>query len=116
MKCKEISVNIDITDHLIVQNSKQPKNFQLMGAYPNPFNPATQIKYNLPEDSFVSIKIYDVMGRNIKTLLNEEKMGGYHTIRWDATNNFGEAVPAGIYFYTIDAGSFTNTKKMIFLK
>ena len=113
---KEISVNIDITDHLIVQNSKQPKNFQLMGAYPNPFNPVTQIKYNLPEDSFVSIKIYDVMGRNIKTLLNEQKMGGYHTIRWDATNNFGEAVPAGIYFYTIDAGSFTNTKKMIFLK
>ena len=87
-----------------------------MGAYPNPFNPATQIKYNLPEDSFVSIKIYDVMGRNIRSFINVNQAAGYHSVRWDAKNDVGEGVSAGMYIYTIQAGESRATKKMVLLK
>ena len=93
-----------------------PDVYSLHQNYPNPFNPTTQIQYDLPEEQFVSIAIYDVMGRNIRTLMNTNQIAGYHSVRWDAKNDFGEGVAAGMYIYTIQAGEFRATKKMVLLK
>ena len=101
---------------LSIDENMLPEVFTLHQNYPNPFNPTTQIKYDLPEDSFVSIAIYDVMGRNIRNLMNVNQAAGYHSIRWDAKNDIGEGVAAGMYIYTIQAGEFRATKKMVLLK
>ena len=93
-----------------------PNEFSLNQNYPNPFNPTTQIKYDLPSDSYVNISIYDVMGRKIKSLFNNNQTSGYHSLRWDATNDIGEGVSAGTYIYTIQAGEYRSTKKMVLLK
>jgi hypothetical protein len=93
-----------------------PEVFALHQNYPNPFNPTTQIKYDLPEDALVSITIYDIMGRSIKSLVNGNQSAGYRSIQWNATNNLGEPVSAGMYIYMIQAGEFRQTKKMVLLK
>ena len=90
--------------------------YSLSQNYPNPFNPTTQIQFDLPVDQFVNIAIYDVMGRRIRSLINNSKASGYHSIRWDAKNNVGQGVAAGIYVYTIEAGEFRATRKMVLLK
>ena len=93
-----------------------PTDFSLHQNYPNPFNPTTQIKYDLPEDALVSINIYDLMGRSIKSLVNSNQLAGYRSTQWKGTNNLGEKVAAGIYIYMIQAGDFRETKKMVLLK
>ena len=93
-----------------------PTDYFLKQNFPNPFNPTTNIKYDLSEDALVTIKIFDIMGRNIRTLVNIKQAAGYHSIRWDATNDFGEPISAGMYIYTIQAGEFRATKKMVLLK
>ena len=93
-----------------------PKVYALRQNYPNPFNPTTQIKYDLPEDALVTINIYDLMGRSIKSLVNSNQSAGYRSIQWNATNNLGEPVSAGMYIYMIQAGEFRQTKKMVLLK
>jgi len=93
-----------------------PEVFALHQNYPNPFNPTTQIKYDLPEDALVSITIYDIMGRSIRSLVNSKQTAGYRSIQWNATNNAGSPVSAGIYLYEIQAGEFRQTKKMVLLK
>ena len=94
----------------------QPPTFQLNQNYPNPFNPTTQIRYDIPGDAMVSISIYDLMGRSIKSLVNSNQSAGYHSIQWNATNNLGEPMSAGMYIYIIQAGEFRQTKKMVLLK
>jgi flagellar hook assembly protein FlgD len=84
--------------------------------YPNPFNPMTRISYDLPEDAMVSITIFDIMGRSIRSLVNSKQTAGYRSIRWDATNNIGEPVSSGMYIYSIQAGEFRQVRKMILLK
>jgi hypothetical protein len=79
--------------------------------YPNPFNPTTVIKYQIPKQSFVTIKIYDVLGSEVATLVNEEKPIGNFELMWNAEN-----LASGIYFYRLQAGDFIETKKMILLK
>ena len=93
-----------------------PEVFALHQNYPNPFNPITQIRYDLPEDSKVRIKIYDLMGRKIKSLVNKKETAGFRSITWDATTDHGEAVSAGMYIYVIEANGFRQTRKMILLK
>jgi len=93
-----------------------PNKYNLYDAYPNPFNPATTIQYELYNNSFIKLNIYDVMGCNIKSLVNIEKDAGHYSIQWDATNNNGEPVSAGMYFYSINADGFRQTKKMVLLK
>jgi hypothetical protein len=93
-----------------------PDVYALHQNYPNPFNPTTQVKYDLPEDAMVSITIYDIMGRSIKSLVNTTQSAGYRSIQWDATNNLGEPVSAGMYIYMIQAGGFRQNKKMVLLK
>ena len=93
-----------------------PEVFALHQNYPNPFNPVTSLRYDLPEDGFVNITIYDMMGRIVRSLVNSKQASGYHSIKWNATNNKNEPVSAGLYLYTIQAGEFSQTKKMILLK
>ena len=93
-----------------------PEVFALHQNYPNPFNPTTQIRYDLPDNEFVSINIYDVMGRKIKSLVSINQEAGYRSISWNATNDLGQPVSAGMYIYTIQAGEFRQTRKMVLLK
>lgn len=79
--------------------------------YPNPFNPSTEISFNLPEKSFVTLKIYDVLGREILTLVNEEKPGGTYRINFNAAE-----LGSGVYFYQMKAKYFIEKKKMILIK
>jgi hypothetical protein len=101
---------------LSIDFNQIPEVFALHQNYPNPFNPTTQIKYDLPEDAMVSITIFDIMGRTIRSLVNSIQTAGYRSIQWDATNNAGKPMSAGLYLYTIQAGEFTQTKKMVLLK
>jgi len=93
-----------------------PQGFALEQNFPNPFNPFTTLRYDLPEDSFVNITIYDMMGRQVKTLINGLQTPGYKTVQWDATNDKNRPVSAGLYLYSIQAGEFKQTKKMVLLK
>ena len=93
-----------------------PSKFSLNNNYPNPFNPLTTIRYDLPEDGFVNVTIYDVMGKPVKYLVNSQQNAGFRSTQWDATNDAGSPVSAGIYLYTIQAGDFRQTKKMVLLK
>ena len=99
------------TDNLLI-----PEKFNLKDAYPNPFNPTTQISYDLPREEFVDLSIYDLTGRKVKSLVNENQSEGQKTIQWDATNDNGLSVSAGVYLYTIKAGEYTQTKKIVLLK
>ena len=93
-----------------------PLTYKLHSAYPNPFNPVTTLNYDLPEDELVNITIYDMMGRVVKTLINDQQTAGYKSIQWNATNKTGQPVSTGVYLYTIQAGEFRQTKKMVLLK
>ena len=84
--------------------------------YPNPFNPVTNISYSLSQDSYVNINIYDLKGNYVKSLTRKSMSTGRHSIQWDATNEFGDDVSTGIYFYTIKTEYSSETKKMLFLK
>jgi flagellar hook assembly protein FlgD len=90
--------------------------YNIHHAYPNPFNPVTTLNYDLPEDELVNITIYDMMGRVVKTLKNDQQTAGYKSIQWNATNNTGQPVSTGLYLYTIEAGKFRQTKKMVLMK
>jgi len=84
--------------------------------YPNPFNPVTNLSYDLPEDAMVNITIYDMMGQVVSTLVNSQQSAGFKTIQWNATNDNGRPISAGLYVYTIQAEKFHQTKKMVLLK
>ena len=84
--------------------------------YPNPFNPITLLRYDLPESGLVKIIIYDMMGRVVKTLVNSSQAAGYKSIPWNATNDKNEPVSAGLYLYMLQIGEFRQTKKMVLLK
>ncbi len=88
-----------------------PKKFSLAQNFPNPFNPMTAIKYQIPELSNVTLKVYDVLGSEVATLVNEEKPVGSYEVEFNASN-----LPSGIYFYRLQAGSFVETKKMVLMK
>lgn len=95
-----LSFNLDI-----------PKEYKIYQNYPNPFNPSTNIQYDLPFDNFVTIKIYDVLGKEIMTLVNEFKQAGSYIASFNGSN-----LPSGIYYYKINAGNFDQVRKMILLK
>jgi len=91
--------------------SEVPKSFALQQNYPNPFNPSTKIRFELPASGFVSIKLYDVLGREVAVLVNENLTAGVKEVDYNAVN-----LPSGVYFYTIKTGSFVDTKKMVLTK
>jgi hypothetical protein len=112
--------NVDITtlDYtgLSTVSEGVPIEFSLHENYPNPFNPKTTISFELLHNDFVNITIYDILGREVKTLINQTQDAGYRSVIWDATNDYGKPVSAGIYLYQIQAGEYISTKKMVLLK
>jgi hypothetical protein len=90
--------------------------YSLSQNYPNPFNPTTTIDYSLRDRSQVTLKIYNVAGQLIRTLVNDAKTAGAHTISWDGRNNAGQTVSSGVYFYRLQAKEFVQTRKMVLLK
>ena len=98
------------------QAAAQPLEYALEQNYPNPFNPETKIRYQLPNASEVSLKIYNLMGQEVKTLVNTYHAAGYYSVKWDGTNNLGMKAASGIYIYTLQAGSFVDVKRMVLLR
>jgi len=100
-----------IEDHIPV-----PNDFVLDQNYPNPFNAHTKIAFNLPYDSYVRITVYDILGRQIRDLIDDLYQSGKHIVEWDGKDNTGNEVSSGFYFYTFEADEFTAVKKMLMLK
>jgi flagellar hook assembly protein FlgD len=101
---------------LSIDELSLPTEYAIHQNYPNPFNPVTTLRYDLPENGLVNIIIYDMLGKNVKTLINQTQDAGYKSVIWDATNDYGKPVSAGIYLYQIQAGEYIQTKKMVLLK
>ncbi|MCP4725917.1 MAG: T9SS type A sorting domain-containing protein, partial [bacterium] len=99
-----------------IKNSQLPDKFDLAQNYPNPFNPVTTIKFQIPEVTSVSIVVYNVLGQEVRTLVNEVKDVGFHSVRWNGRNNLGINVGQGVYIYRIKAGKFILTRKMLLIK
>jgi glycosidase len=95
----------------VENEEKVPDGFELLQNYPNPFNPSTKIKFQIPDLGVVTLKVYDVLGKEVATLVNEERPSGSYEVNFDASQ-----LPSGIYFYKLSAGTFEQTKKMILLK
>jgi hypothetical protein len=93
-----------------------PIAYTLHQNYPNPFNPITSLRYDLPEQSRITLTIYDLMGREITQLVNTVQEAGYRSVKWDATDIHGKPVSAGVYLYQIRSGEYVQTKKMVLLK
>jgi hypothetical protein len=93
-----------------------PSSFALKQNYPNPFNPETKIDYEIPSAGLVTMDIFNILGQKVKSLLSENKEAGYHTVHWNGTNDNGQAVPSGVYFYKMTAQGFMQTNKMIMLR
>jgi hypothetical protein len=91
--------------------SNLPASFSLQQNYPNPFNPETVIGYWLPVAGYVSLKVYDMLGREVATLVNEYKLAGNYSVQFNAGT-----FTSGVYFYRMESGSYTQTKKLIILK
>jgi len=110
-RLKQVDFNGNFEYSDIVEIEIAPSVFSLSQNYPNPFNPTTKITYQIPELSFITLKVYDVVGNEIASLVNEEKPAGSYEVEFNATR-----LPSGIYFYRLQAGSFVETKKMVLMK
>ncbi|MFH0990669.1 MAG: choice-of-anchor J domain-containing protein [bacterium] len=124
MELKELRWNGDHTsrrfDVSIAQlgesNSLLPTTYDLLQNYPNPFNPTTRIRYQMPEDGIVTVKIFDVLGREVRSLVNEQQKAGFYSLEWDGKNSYGLDVSAGTYFCRMQSGQFSKSMKMVFVK
>jgi len=88
-----------------------PQSFKLFQNYPNPFNPTTTIRYQIPKEGFVTLKVYNLLGKEVKSLVNGYKNAGSYNISFDASE-----FPSGVYFYRLSTGNFNQTKKLVLLK
>jgi flagellar hook assembly protein FlgD len=93
-----------------------PTDFKVEQNYPNPFNPSTTIKYALPMEALVTVRIYNMLGQEIKTLVNNNKPAGSYSVMWNGDDNFGNKVSSGAYIYTVKAGEYFTNKKMLLIK
>ncbi|MBU1099347.1 MAG: T9SS type A sorting domain-containing protein [Bacteroidetes bacterium] len=107
----EVSFTVASSTGLEINSNAIPIEFELTQNYPNPFNPGTVIRYGIPEQTDVTLRVYDVLGREVTTLINETQSVGYYEYEWNASDN-----ASGIYFYILDAGSFREVRKMILIK
>lgn len=99
------------TKEITVQGNAEVKSYSMEQNYPNPFNPSTLIHYEMPKDGFVTLKVYDVLGNLVKTLVNQYQTKGRYDINFNADN-----LATGVYLYRLQSGSFVSTKKMLLLK
>jgi hypothetical protein len=95
---------------------ERPSEFVLSQNYPNPFNPSTKIEFTLDRAGYVTLRIYDVVGRKVRTLVSEQLSSGYQSVIWDGKNDDGKDVASGVYFYQLKVGDFSEPKKMLLLK
>jgi hypothetical protein len=109
-----VSVMIESLD--LYDNFAMPMDYKIHQNYPNPFNPMTTLSYDLPEGGPVRIAIYNMRGKIVKNLLNDYQDAGPRSIKWDATNDQGKQVSAGMYIYRIEIGDLKQSKKMLFIK
>jgi len=93
-----------------------PRTFSLEQNYPNPFNPVTNISFALPEPGHVRLEVFNILGQNVRTLVDREMTPGTYLVEWDSHDNGGNAVASGVYFYRIAYGDISTTKKMVLLK
>ncbi len=106
----------DLVTGVKATNSTLPQQFELVQNYPNPFNPTTIIHFTLPKEEQVKLAIYDILGRELVTLVNQKMIAGNYSATWDGKNENGAAVSSGIYLYRIEAGPFVKTHKMILIR
>jgi hypothetical protein len=104
-----VTTSIEVTNEL-------PTEYTLSQNYPNPFNPSTFIQFTVPENVFATLKIYDMLGQEVRTLINNEVNSGTHSVSWNGENNYGSKVTSGTYIYKLTAGNYTSIKKMILIK
>jgi hypothetical protein len=98
------------------ENTAIPEEFALLQNYPNPFNPETEIRFALPQASHVALKIFNMIGEEVRTLVDEQREAGYHTVGWDGKDKNGKPVASGIYLYKLQAENFSDVKKMSLLR
>jgi hypothetical protein len=106
-----VTLDTTVTAAELNPESSVPKIFSLSQNYPNPFNPSTNISFNLPTKSFVSLKVFDLIGREVATIISEEMSAGNHTKQWNAAD-----MPSGVYFYRLQTRTCTETKKLVLLR
>jgi hypothetical protein len=92
-------------------NESKPTEYALNNNFPNPFNPSTQINYQIPKDGFVNLVVYNALGQEVETLVSKEQSVGNYTVQFNATN-----LPSGVYIYKLQSGEFSSTKKMLLMK
>ncbi len=103
-------------EYLSTEGEGIPTEFALHENYPNPFNPTTTLRFDLPQVSSITLTIYNMLGQKVRTFNMQNTSAGYHSITWDATNDFGQQVGAGVYLYQLQAKDFVKTRKMVLLK
>ncbi|MDB9722417.1 T9SS type A sorting domain-containing protein [Candidatus Marinimicrobia bacterium] len=103
-------------DYLSVESEGIPTEFALHENYPNPFNPTTTLRFDLPEVSNITLTIFNMLGQKIRTYDMQSAAAGYHTLKWNATNDYGDPVGAGVYLYQLQSKDFVKTRKMVLLK
>ncbi|MDP4175537.1 MAG: T9SS type A sorting domain-containing protein, partial [Bacteroidota bacterium] len=108
---KILSISSTSTTDVNANSNAAPKDYELAQNYPNPFNPSTSIKYSIPQNSMVSLKVYDILGKEVASLVNEQKSAGSYEVNFNANS-----LSAGMYIYELKAGNFTQTKKMMLIK
>lgn len=113
---KKGEVPLPITHETSEPVEVQAAPFEVMGNFPNPFNPETVMKFNLPQAAHVSLKVYNILGQVVNTLVDEPLDAGSHSVRWDGKNAQGRDVASGVYFYRISAGGFESIEKMTLLR
>ena len=101
---------------IVLKKPALPTSFTLHQNFPNPFNPVTTIRYDLPKDNLVMLTVYDMLGRVVVQLVNTTQEAGFKLVQWDGSDSMGRSVSAGVYLYHIQAGEFVQTKKMVLLK
>jgi len=116
-KLEDISITGEKTQHdPITVFVTRPKDYKLYQNYPNPFNPTTNIEYQLPEQTMITMKIYNIRGQEVKTLVDNVKQAGYHSVVWNGLDNNDKPVASGVYYYRIETKSYNEVKKMILLR
>ena len=113
---ESIVIQNNLIGKLIVSAVEIPENYMLEQNYPNPFNPTTTIKFGVPKAGEVVVKVFDILGQEVRLLFTGQVEAGNYSVQWDGINNFGQQLSSGTYIYQMTAGDFVQTKKMILLK
>ena len=99
-----------------IEDNNLPTEFALGENYPNPFNPSTQIDYQVPEPAVIRLAVFNILGQRVRVLYDGDQQPGFHTVRWDGRNDYGDPVGTGVYIYRLETRDFVETRKMVLMK